>query len=265
MGALMTTERRYGKLAAGDIALTLQLLPQFEQERQELQALISETPEKFAEKFLTTGFTWAHLYEVTYLQLLSGFLVVAGLDEVVAHASAQAEPIKALFGALDESHEMEWAGGSGGKYTPGDFLAYLQALAGNVDCLLIYGSYLSDLLAEARQGNLEALLNAIRIDPSVVTGKTACVLISSAVVMGDGEFLADVRKAMAGKTKKQAAYLQKFRFLMQVLHEADALGLPTKEITELVFEVGAYSRSPGADKNVSELIRKAKKLKKKAI
>lgn len=261
----MYSEPKYGKLAAGDIAMTLQLLPQFEQQRQELQALIDEKPEKFVEKFLTTGFAWAHLYEAPFLQFLSSFLAVAGLDGVVAHVTAQEKPIKAMFDMLDESDEMEWTGGSGGKFTPGDFLGYLQALVGNLDCLLIYGSYLSDLLAQARQGDQEALLNAIRIDPSVVTGRTASVFISSAVVLGDGEFLADLRKAMAGKTKKQAAYLQKFRFLMQVLHEADALGLPTKDISKLVFEVGAYARSPGAEKNVSELIRKAKKLKENAI
>ncbi|OZA27189.1 MAG: hypothetical protein B7X93_09450, partial [Hydrogenophilales bacterium 17-61-9] len=69
----------------------------------------------------------------------------------------------------------------------------------------------------------------------------------------------------AGKTGKQAAYLRKFRFLMQLLHEVGALGLPTKELSELVFKLGAYDRHPSAEKNVSELILKAKAMKKNTI
>lgn len=193
------------------------------------------------------------------------FLAVAGVDKEVAHASTQAEPIKALLDVVEGVSDMEWDGGSGGKFRPGDLLGYLHAIIGNLDCLVIYGSYLNDLIADARKGDLEALLRAIRIDPSVVTGSTARNLISFAVIAGDQGFIDEVRKAMAGKTGKQAAYLKKFRFLMQLLHEVGALGLPTKQLSELMFELGAYDKRPSAGKNVSELILKAKAMKKKAI
>ncbi|MDP2265545.1 MAG: hypothetical protein Q8J70_03240 [Thiobacillus sp.] len=130
---------------------------------------------------------------------------------------------------------------------------------------MIYGSYLNDLIAEAKIGNLEALLKAIRIDPSAVTGPTVRNFLSVSVITGDNDFVNEVRKAMAGKTGKQAAYLKKFRFLMQLLHEVGALGLPTKALSDLVFKVGAYDRRPSAEKNVAELILKAKAMKKNAI
>jgi hypothetical protein len=245
-------EEKYGKLTQDDIKLILPLLPQLEEARGELQALIAKKPEKFAKKFLTTGFAWAHLYEVPFLQLLFGFLAVAGVDKDLARLAAQDEPIKALLSFVDEIQDKDWTGGSGGKFTHGDFLGYLQAIVGNLDCLVIYGTYLNDLLANAQKGDMDALFKAIRIDPSVV-------------IAGEQGFLDEVRKAMAGKTGKQAAYLRKFRFLMQLLHEVGALGLPTKELSDLVFSVGAYDRSSSAAKNVSELILKAKAMKKSAI
>lgn len=261
----MTAERLFGNLTQGDIELILPLLPQLEEVRGELQAVIVQQPEKFAQKFLTTGFAWAHLYEVPFLQLLFSFLTVAGIDKDIARVSAQEEPVKALLSFVNEIQDMEWAGGSGGEFTYGDFLGYLHAIIGNLDCLVIYGSYLNDLIANAKKDNLEALFKAIRIDPSVVTGQTARNLISFAVIAGDQDFVDEVRKAMTGKTGKQAAYLKKFCFLMQLLHEVGALGLPTKELSELVFKVGAYDRRPSAEKNVSELILKAKAMKKNAI
>lgn len=243
----------------------LMFLPELEKGRQELQALIEQKPKEFSEKFLAAGFAWAHLYEVPFLQLLSNFLAVAGVDQEVARASTQAKPIEALLSLTDRIQDMEWSGGSGGKFTPGDFLGYLHAIVGNLDCLLIYGSYLNDLISDAKKGDLEALLKAIRIDPTVVTGPFARNLISYEVITGDRGLIDEVRKAMAGKTGKQAAYLKKFRFLMQLLHEVGALGRPTKELSELVFKLGAYDRRPSAAKNVSELILKAKALKENAI
>ena len=261
----MREKKEYGKLTQDDIKLILPLLPQLEEVRGELQDLIAKKPEKFAKKFLTTGFVWAHLYEVPFLQLLFAFLAVAGVDKDVARIAAQDEPIKALLGFVHEIQDTDWTGGSGGKFTHGDFLGYLQAIVGNLDCLVIYGSYLNDLLADAQKGDIDALFKAIRIDPSVVTGPTARNLISFSVIAGEPGFIDEVRKAMAGKTGKQTTYLQKFRFLMQLLHEVDALGLPTKELSDLMFAVGAYDRSPSAAKNVSELILKAKAMKKNAI
>jgi hypothetical protein len=260
---LASVKEKYGKLTQSEIEAVLQLLPKLEKERQELQALIEKKPEKFAERFLATGFAWSHLYEVPFLQLLRTFLAVAGVDQVVAHASRQVAPVEALLNLTDTIQDMEWAGG--GNFTPGDLLGYLHAIVGNLDCLVIYGSYLNDLIAEAKTGDLEALLKTIRIDPSAVTGPTARNFLCVSVITGDKDFVNKIRKAMAGKTGKQAAYLKKFRFLMQLLHEVGALGLPTKELSGLVFNLGAYDRSASAEKNVSELILKAKAMKKNTI
>lgn len=261
----MAPGRQYGKLTLEDFKALFLLLPQLDQERQELQAKIAERPEEFAEKFLTTGFTWAHLYEVPFPTLLAGFLAVSGVDQAVAHIAKQEAPVKAALALPETIQDMEWSGGTGGKFTPGDLLGYLHAVAGNLDCLLIYGCYLNDLIGRAKEGDMDSLFNAIRIDPSAVAGPTASFFISLSVVEGDKAFLEAVGQAMSGKTGRQASYLKKFRFLMQVLHEASELGRPTQELVELAFNVGAYARSPGAEKNVAELIRKAKVLKKNAI
>lgn len=261
----MSAEKEYGKFAPEDFKALFSLLPQLDQARHELQEKMAQEPEAFAEKFLTSGFIWSHLYEVPFLKLLGGFLVVAGVDQVVADASKQETPIKALLELPGVIEDMEWSGGAGGKFTPGDLLGYLHAMTGNLDCLLIYGYYLNELIGRAKEGDLDSLLNAIRIDPSVVAGPTASFFVSLSVIEGDKDFLRAVGGAMSGKTGRQSSYLKKFRLLMQVLHEVNELGRPTKDLMELTFNVGAYVRSPGAEKNVSELIRKARTLKKNAI
>lgn len=94
----MSSGPKYGKFAQSDIEPILLLLPQIEKVREEFQALIQQHPEKFAEKFQTTGFAWAHLYEVPFLQLLFNFIAVAGLGKDVAHATVSASMICAIPG-----------------------------------------------------------------------------------------------------------------------------------------------------------------------
>ena len=262
-------DKKYGKLTPEDFKSLFLLLPQLESERLWLQARIAEKAEEFVAKFLSSGFAWAHLYEIPFVEFLGRYLAVTGLDKQVSEAVAGDRSVEALFDLRDSSEEMEWSGGSGGQFTYGDLLGYLHALIGNLECLLIYGSYLNDLVAAAKEGNLKALLNAIRIDPSVVSGPTARYFISVAVIAGDQEFIDEVRKAMSGKTAKQSKYLNEFRLLMQILHELNELDRPTKEIMELVLDVGAYDTSGErgftAEKNIRELILKAKAAKKNTI
>lgn len=261
----MSSEKRYGSLTRDDLSLVLSLLPVLERERRELQARIAEQPDKLTE-FFASGFAWAHLYELPFPKFLHAFLIVAGLREEVENITRHPDRIRELYALLIESGGLEdWQGGEGGQYTLGDLIGYLHALIGNIDCLLIYGCYINDLLAEAKQGNLEALLDAIRIDPSAVNSTLACRLIAASVITGERGLLDEIQKAMAGKTGRQAHYLKRFRVLMQLLHEAGALDLPTRDLVPLVFELKAYTQDPGAEKNVSELIRKARLLKNRAI
>ncbi len=262
---MATDQQKFGNHSREDLKLVLSLLPMLDQQRQGLQKDIAAKPEKLG-RLLNSGFAWAHLYEVPFPEFLNAFLVVTGLRQEVAGVSQVPEPVKALHADLIQADDIAWTGGEGGKYTTGDLIGYLHALTGNLDSLLIYGQYLNDLIAEVRQGNLVSIFKAIRIDPSVVTGPTGTILISAAVVSGDLQFLADVRRAIAGKTGRQVSYLKQFRLLMQILHEVGSLGLPTTELIELALDLGIYNDPDGgARKNLSELIRKAKKLKSQAI
>ena len=112
-----------------------------------------------------------------------------------------------------------------GKLTPEDFNALFLLLPQldherQVDCLLIYGCYLNDLIGRAREWNMDSFLNAIRIDPSVVAGPTASFFVNVFSVEGDKDFLKAVGGAMSGKTGRQANYLKKFRLLMQAARKA---------------------------------------------
>ena len=260
----MLPEQNFGKLTRDDLRQAIALLPMLEQHQAAFHALSSEDPDKFSEIFF--GATWAHLYELPYPQLLLDFLQVAGLREYVAQAAKQEAPVESLL-KLAEIDSREGDIGATEELEPIQLLAYLHAVQGNLNCVLLYGEYLCDLLAKARDGDMPALLRAIRVDPSVVSGPTGAKSLSAAIAIGNKGCLDDIRNAMAGRTGKQARILNKFRFLAQVLHEIGELGRPTRELVDLVLDLGIYTETKNGDpeKNLSELLRKFRKLKKPTI
>lgn len=129
------------------------------------------------------------------------------------------------------------------------------------DCLLLYGEYLNDFVAKAQHGDDAALLKGIRIDPLLLTGPTATKRLARAVITDDTPFLSELRLAMSGKTGKQANYLKKCRFILQVLHENNSLNHLTAEIADVLISLGAYSDSPNSQKNLDTLVRKFRQLK----
>lgn len=249
----------FGNLTLQHLRELVQLVPLIDKHGCELRELISVKREKFRE-LTGGGIQWSGLYEKPFRDLLEHFLTVAGVGSLIMDVLGAQDSVQRLIdSAADDADPGEWSGGASGQFQFSDLLAAYLAVQFNLQSLMLYGRYLNDFVAQARDGDDPALFKAIRVDLSVVSTPTAAQRIGRAVFEDDQPFIADLRKAMAGKTGNQAAYLRRFRFLMTALHEGGGLRLPTRELEALVFEVGVYKDGPGARKNVQELIRKAVK------
>ena len=113
---------------------------------------------------------------------MTGFLV-AGLSDYVAQAAKSANPLAELAKLDDHPDYQEWSGGFARQYRFHRLLGALYALMGTLECLMLYGHYINELLVLAdEQGRDDALFNAVRVDPVVITSETAARRISRAVV-----------------------------------------------------------------------------------
>lgn len=219
-------------------------------------------------------FSWAHFYEKSFIENLNDFFVNAQLiqqkekiiaadNQIQATLSFQdnlADNLDKIKNNLPEDQHLSFGA---------SMMTYGIVMLKNARSLMIYGRYINDLIAIARTSNSlkerdEALLNAIRIDASVITCKTASVRISKAVCFSDTDFLKDLRNAIEGKLGElEAQNFQKMRFILQVLHESGGINLTDKELKELfVNQLNLYSDSQStAEKNLGEFTRKFKKKK----
>ncbi|MES2237268.1 MAG: hypothetical protein V4500_05895 [Pseudomonadota bacterium] len=258
----MPIEKEFGKLSANQIRQLLQWLPTLDSLRSELRSSVQGRPDKF-ERMAPSGITWANLYERKIEEHLAELVIAVGADQFVIEASQADDPTQVLLDSINVDDDDDGLPDlSDDPLAMHRIFGLLYALLNSFECLMVYGYYINELVAMARNGGLEgdkALLNAVRIDPTVIAGPTGSVRLTRAVLFDDVEFLEGYCLAVQGKTGDQAAYLRKFRFVIQLLAESHVIDLPNKALIKLVIDVGAYADTPGSEKNVSELIRKAKK------
>jgi hypothetical protein len=257
----MPIEKEFGKLSADQIRQLLQWLPILDSMRPEMRSSIQGRPDEF-EQMAPDGITWANLYERKIEEHLVELVIAVGAGQFVIEASQADDPAQVLLDSISVDDDDGLPDLSDDPLAMHRIFGLLYALLNSFDSLMVYGYYINELVAMARNGGLEgdkALLNAVRIDPTVIAGPTGSVRLTRAVLFDDVEFLEGYRLAVQGKTGDQAAYLRKFRFVIQLLAESHVIDLPNKALIKLVIDVGAYADTAGSEKNVSELIRKAKK------
>lgn len=80
----------------------------------------------------------------------------------------------------------------------------------NIRCLLIFGSYLNDLVAQVRAGGPDAdkaLLRAIKIDPTVLGCPSVVQRLSRAAIESDKRFFSNVKGAVWPADKERTGEL----------------------------------------------------------
>jgi hypothetical protein len=135
------------------------------------------------------------------------------------------------------------------------------SLANSVRSLMVFGSYLNDLIAKVRAGGEsgdKALVSAVKIDPTVLGCPSVVARMSRAVMLDDQKFLGQVRRAMTGSlTKREQNNYKCMRIVLQVLHETGAPKLNEADLyTLFVEELTLVSREREGDEgNVANALR----------
>ncbi|MEO6983493.1 MAG: hypothetical protein ABI072_10325 [Edaphobacter sp.] len=185
-------------------------------------------------------FQWAWAYELSIAELIALIAwVLDEHDELVAMLQSD-DPQEEML-SLAEREDVEV-----GEEPLPDWrkLLGLELLIALIKCFESYRSYsqsLCDLVAKAGQGNREALLKAVRIDPSVLASPSIAEQVSFAVFHSDKKFLKQIKGAYATPRRKLAMYSD-LRLVEALLHEADAFSeAPSEHIYDVVVNrMGLY-------------------------
>lgn len=97
----------------------------------------------------------------------------------------------------------------------------------------------------------------IRVDPTIVGCPTAVAHISRSVLLDDKQFMSKMKAALNGKLhKREQAYFQKMRLVLQVLSETEAAKLTDENLHQLFVEQLRLYTADSKSEDVMKNLRK---------
>lgn len=253
-----------GKFKVTDLRMLLSYLPLLEQEHSEALELAHSNSHLFEES--SNSVFWCHLYELPFHEHLAQMIVAFGMAESIkslAHSGATISNILELQTESEiESQDFIFENMSDDERRAlvQSCFAWATSVKKSLQCLLIFGCYLNELIAKVRVGCDLSLFNAIKIDVSVLGCPSVITRLSKAVMLNDLAFLAQLKRAInAPLEKRSQANFQKMRFVLKVLAESDAQKLSDDELYKLfVSELKLYakdSKKGDAKKSLGKFVR----------
>ena len=183
-----------------------------------LRERAASKPEKIRNLLAGTS-GWGHFYQVPGRELLAVFIVITGWTEALKEVAAQEDANRAALRLLDEDVGIE------GLDELSDeeqrlWLMVAFAVLGNVRALGMYNRWQWQLVADADEGDDEALLNAVVVDRVAVQAGPIARRISEAQVAGDEAFMQRLAKAITRtRPRRPREDLDTARYLLDSIDE----------------------------------------------
>ncbi|MER2514471.1 MAG: hypothetical protein ABTQ25_18995 [Nitrosomonas ureae] len=232
-------------MTADNLRLFLELSSKLIEEAEDAKAILYKREYEFFASDCGKP-VWCHLYELPILQhALQGVDFLGGENAIQRLAGSENKIIEACVLVKEADAEIDaWNPTPDEKEELRPVLAAVYALSFSLTnsfrALMTFGLYLNDLIAIVRNGGPDAgkaLLQAVKIDPTVIGCQSAITYISQRTLLGDTKFLGKLGAAMKGKlSDSEKNHFEKVRLVLQVLHETGAKRLSGPDLYQLFVQ-----------------------------
>ncbi|WP_230970713.1 hypothetical protein [Nitrogeniibacter aestuarii] len=254
-------KKEYGKLSLDQFRSTVRLLPEVRSEFSAFEEVARTKAKKFMALLDEPGLAWASIYERPFHEQMALMFVFLGWNDDLHETASQEDPQEALLdwvndgGRLDQWYEEH--------KDDLDFrhLVWLCVMVQrNVLAIMLFGQSMGTLVARVREGDEDALFDAVRVDRSVLLAPTCSDRLSRAELINDKHFFLRLRGAMKGPSKKYMSAIQDLRYSIALLRDCGFDRFSDQDLETLFISTRLYPNSPGALKNLRKHIHASKKL-----
>ena len=255
-------QKEYGKLTEDQLRRLVKKMPEVRAAGSELRGLLRGANRAKLKRALGEGMPWSVLYESTFAEHVAFVLVALGQKDWILSLKDAEDPQEEMLKQIYSAEEIEWTGGEGGQFTPGDVIGLTTTLQKTILSIMLFQRSLSGLVAEARDGDDDALFNAIRVDRSAVVCPTIAKRIWVAEVSGEKGFFLRLRNALKGPQHRHWEAYKDLRFSLYVLRELGFDKLSDAQLHHLLVKVlKVYPDSYSAQKNLRKQYYESRKIK----
>lgn len=254
-------QKEYGKLTVEQFKELMSRLPELRKQQGELVDIVRAVPKARLEELLPKDYYWADVYELSFIEHMALLLMAMDKLEFIHQAVQSDDPQQVVLDDLDTPDDGEWTGGWQGQFEKADLIGLVAALQRTILSIMVYQRPLSTLVEEVRQGNDDALFDAVRLDRSMVACPTFAARISKAELSRDNHFFLRLRKALKGPSQKHWQSYQDLRYALFVLRDLGFDKLSDDQLENLlVHQLKVYPNSFNAKKNLRKQYTLSKKI-----
>jgi hypothetical protein len=259
------TEKEYGKLSLKQLRELYSSYYHLQKEKEELSETIEDRIDRIKQLFDSAP-PWAYWYELSWQKGLALFLITLGLDEEFKKATASPDPHQAILDMIAEDYELPIDEEDITDEEQGVIASLLFSVFNQLEAISIFSLPMSELVEKARNGNDEALLNAVIVDRGAVAAPSVARRIQLAHLAGDEAFLNKLAKAITRtRPRRPAEEYDDLRFMLEALEASKGLdNLSYEQLYNLfVEELQLYPGEERMDtfEGLRKLIQRRKKLR----
>lgn len=187
--------------------------------------------------------------------------VLTGLNAPLSEVAKSDDPQEAALAWSDDGGPMDqWLDAHGDGIDKKHLIWLAVVIQRNILSIMLYHKSMGALVDLVRQGDDQALFNAVRIDRSVLVAAPCADRLSKAELLNDKLFLRHLRSAIKGPSQKHMATIQDLRYSIVALRECGFDRFTDDDLERLFIKTGIYSNTAGAFKNIRKHIQLARKL-----
>lgn len=174
---------------------------------------------------LPPDFCWANFYSYSFPEMLGAIVWLGDAKGQIVDAAKHGKILEALESIDFEIRDI----GKGLEYSQYGFTAGIIALLKSLSAIEQYGKSINRMVFESLHGRPDMLLEAIRLDHSVISNKDVARLFAVAELKDNKVFMKKVARSLMARPKKRTKGLAEFRFAVVCLHETGQLATMTGE------------------------------------
>ncbi len=200
--------------------------------------LIKDKPEII--KILSETFPWSTFYELPYRTFLAICTLEFGATQEVKEIAASDNQLKT---ALEHMKKLDETDDEDEELTDEEKafrFSLVIASFKQLSSMAIHSQPLSSLIVKVREGDDEALFDAVLVDQSIVAAPTVARRIQAAQLEKDGHFMDLLSRAIKGsrpKRENRDKSLDDLRYMMEVANEeAELSKLTHSELYDILAE-----------------------------
>lgn len=183
---------------------------------------------------------WSHLYELPYRTFLAVCVVAFDLADAINSIAEAPNKTQAFIDYIDNMPDLLNTDESFSEEDKGFRISLVMAINCQISSIAIHGQSLSQLVSQAKNGDDNALFDAVLVDRSIVSAPSIAHRIQVAQLNEDESFMDELSKAIKKsrpcKRRPEKDY-DDLRYMLTVLEEEIGLkNIKNKNLLKLMEE-----------------------------